>query len=307
LFTYAVEGWRGYVLAAALVSLAAIVRMAIGLIKPDALAFATFYPAILFSTLVGGLYVGTFAVALSIMVASYAFTSPALSLAVTNTKTIIDIALFALCSGLIVWVANGYRNLVTSTREADAQRSLLIEEMAHRSRNITSVADAIVRNSLKPDVDTADRVMGRLRTLLNSENLFADRTASGERLTKILRESLTPYGEERVVLTGEDVVVDPKSARSWALIFHELATNAAKYGALAVDDGSLHVAWTVENDKLTLYWVEKGGGGGKATSSTGFGTKLIDVSARGLGGTVVREFTDDGLRCTLQAPFKRAG
>lgn len=313
MFTYTVEGWRGYAVSICLVVLATAVRASVGLVDQHVAPFATYFPAILFATLIAGWRAGTFALVLSAVTAWFVVMPPALSFAAR--EPVANLSLFLMCGGLIVWLADAYRSLVKSMQEADAQRNLLIQEMAHRSRNITAVVETIIRNSLKPDDEKSEKVMGRLRTLLNSEVLFADKTASGERLHKILRESLMPHGNERILVKGEDVIIDPKSARSWALIIHELATNAAKYGALANNEGTLQVVWTVEEDEVLLQWLERGskgkgngnGNGNADMSSTGFGTKLIEVSVRSLGGTVEREFASEGLRCVIRAPIRRAG
>jgi two-component sensor histidine kinase len=259
----------------------------------------------LFSTLIGGYKVGIFASVISTVISWYVFMPPVFSFSFADRGTNVNVLLFLVCSALTVWIAGGYRQLVASMKEADEHRALLFEEMQHRAKNCISVTRVIVENTLKSETEKAERVMGRLQTVLSYDQVFLDRNQAGERLRDIVVEQIKPYDEARFMLKGGDIVITPQNARCWALIIHELATNAAKYGALSRPDGSVRIAWAKDADELALSWIESGVRDDSArdasTPTSGFGTKLIHAMVRGLDGRIESHFTDDGLHCTIRS------
>jgi two-component sensor histidine kinase len=105
---------------------------------------------------------------------------------------------------------------------------------------------------------------------------------------------------------GEPIVLGPRTIMSLGLVLHELATNAAKYGALSVSEGQIRIGWQVEeaNSILRLWWVESGGPTVTAPTATGYGTKLIQsATSFTLGGHVEQEFTADGLKTEIVIPL----
>jgi two-component sensor histidine kinase len=124
-----------------------------------------------------------------------------------------------------------------------------------------------------------------------------------------VREELAPFsgGQAQLGFEGPDLRLRPAAAQSLALVLHELATNAAKYGALSVNRGSICVEWRRHSDEagafLEIRWVEKGGPNPGKPEMSGFGSKIIHASIdRQLRGRVTKEWHEDGLRCTIRIP-----
>ncbi len=135
-------------------------------------------------------------------------------------------------------------------------------------------------------------------------------------LRELLSGSLAPYtgaGPERIVLRGEDIVLRPRAVLTLAMAFHELTTNAAKYGALSVSGGRIEIRWQpVRGDDggrplLRIDWIEQGGPAVAEPKQRGFGSKLIEGSiAAELGGSARLNFEPNGLRCEIVIPLEAA-
>ncbi len=304
MLAYSITGWRGYAATIGLVALSTLLRFTLGLFEQGVLYFALFYPAVVVATLLSGYRAGILALVLSVIAVWFLFLPPPLSFASKAPATVLNLVLFGLSSGLLIWLSNGYRNAVHELREEKSFRDLLLEEVRHRSRNSVAVAKTIVDNSLRSDPQAAATINGRLATLLSADALLMEDTGAGERLQAILNSELSPYGTERVIATGSDIVLPARHARAWALIVHELATNAVKYGALGRPDGRVLITWLRVGEKLDFWWVEKGGPDApKAPTSGGFGTKLIDAMVKSLGGTITRTVERDGLKVSISVPL----
>jgi two-component sensor histidine kinase len=149
-------------------------------------------------------------------------------------------------------------------------------------------------------------ITGRIQSLARAHSLLAEARWEGVELTGLAREEVAPYGEERdgrITLHGPRLVLKPAAAQSIALVLHELATNAAKYGALSTHSGRLELSWCIEtNGGLLLVWQERGGVACRATPPTrsGFGSRLIKASIeRQLRGSVAYEWAEAGLTVTM--------
>src|SRR5690606_12630892 len=123
-------------------------------------------------------------------------------------------------------------------------------------------------------------------------------------LNGVLEDLFSPYGtgdHARVTVSGDDPPISPRAATPLALVFHELATNSAKYGALSAEDGAVELTVTDRGDTVLLRWVESGGPPPAAeTPPDGFGSRLVEMSVTGqLGGSWERRFAADGMVCEL--------
>jgi two-component sensor histidine kinase len=121
----------------------------------------------------------------------------------------------------------------------------------------------------------------------------------GARLRDILSAELRPYEVSRVSMAGPDVLLPSKLALMMALLVHELATNAAKYGALASSVGKLSIRWSLADARLELEWRESGGPAVTAPTHRGFGTRLFSRALEQFGGAVEATFATTGLICKL--------
>lgn len=194
----------------------------------------------------------------------------------------------------------------TAQLEAAIERQeLLAREVDHRARNALAVIQSIV--SLTPSDDSkrfAEAVKGRIRAMAVAHNLLAESRWSGADLLNLVREELAPYGQEgRVKIDGEAVSIAPSVAQNLALALHELATNAAKYGALADPEGVLAVTWRLDGEYLQLTWSEACSGDVSKPGKSGFGSKVIEAGIAGqLGGKIERKWRSNGLLCAIHLP-----
>jgi two-component sensor histidine kinase len=196
----------------------------------------------------------------------------------------------------------------TSQLEAAiARQELLAREVDHRARNALAVIQSIV--ALTPADDTArfaDAIKGRIRAMATAHNLLSESRWRGADLLNLMREELAPYNnDERVFIDGPAVSIAPSVAQNLALALHELATNAAKYGALSKPEGRLSVAWRLQGDTMTLTWSEECPHVVSEPKKKGFGSKVIEASVTGqLGGRIEREWRKSGLRANFELPGK---
>jgi CheY-like chemotaxis protein len=130
----------------------------------------------------------------------------------------------------------------------------------------------------------------------------------GANISDIVEEELAPYRAphfDRVKISGTSLSLDPSSAQALALALHELATNAAKYGALSKPSGRLQVSWSLTSGRLELRWIERGGPAPERTDTSGFGIRVIKASVEGqLDGKVEFDWRPDGLRCSVSVPLQ---
>jgi len=212
---------------------------------------------------------------------------------------------------------------VTERRHAEEQQALLLRELDHRMKNLFAVTAGVVamsaRSALTPQ-EMAITVRGRLDALARAHLLIrpalpnAGSVAQRTTLAELVVEIIAPYADPdraadggRAVIEGPDVPVSGEAVTSFALILHELATNAAKYGALSTDEGNIRISWTVARGTLTLIWEEHGGPPIKSSPEReGFGTQLARRSARGnLGGSIAFNWNPEGLLVQLTASEAR--
>ena len=209
--------------------------------------------------------------------------------------------------------------VAASARDEDASQGLLVREMNHRVKNLFAVVSSLVtmtaRQADNPE-DVAEAVQGRIAALARSHELAmpaaTDRGVVGRTtpLKAIIEASLSPYvstGIAQAAVDGPKVELAPAAVSPISLVLHELATNAAKYGALSHADGRLTVRWQVEDGMLQLNWSEEGGTGREdAPARTGFGSRLIQVSVDvQLGGRVLETWRRDGLSVRIAVPMDR--
>ncbi|OAP39934.1 histidine kinase [Sinorhizobium glycinis] len=203
---------------------------------------------------------------------------------------------------------------ITERKEAEWQRNLLVAELSHRVKNTLAIVSSIARQSfsVSPDIHEAHRSFdARIRALAQTHTRLAEASWSGVSLETVLLDELAPYhddGKKNVTLSGPPTMLPPKYALTLGMAAHELATNAAKHGALSVKAGSVGIEWSADRktDRLRIRWRESGGPPVLAPERNGFGRLLLErVLASDLGGEVQLEFAPQGLVCTIDIPCPR--
>lgn len=199
---------------------------------------------------------------------------------------------------------------VESRRSAEDRLKILIHELNHRVRNVMTVAQAIVRLSFTSGYSLAEvqkTCEGRLQALSNAMTLL---TASDWRsigLSKLIAEEIIPF-VERINARGPDIALRPRAAQTFALLLYELATNAAKHGALSVPQGEVDLSWTVDRadgeQTFRLIWQERGGPPVSAPTRRGFGELLVRrIAPRDVAGRSIVNYDSAGFRYELEAPL----
>jgi two-component sensor histidine kinase len=196
-------------------------------------------------------------------------------------------------------------------RRAEQQLKLLVAELSHRVKNTLAAVMSIVRRSAGrhhtvPDFEQA--LLGRLRALSDAHSLLFEANWRETSLGQVLERILEPFrrdGDRSIHASGPEVKLAPKSALALSLIFHELMTNAIKHGALSGEHGRVHVEWETapgpeQQVEIQLHWRENGGPAVSPPQGAGFGTHLIERSARyELDGEATLAFPETGFTCDL--------
>ena len=200
---------------------------------------------------------------------------------------------------------------VTDRQHREAAKDMLFGELRHRIKNLLAVTQSLARNTAtqgRSAEEYRDEFLGRFGALVEAQDIaFAEHGDSS--LEALIDRVLAPYASR-----PDAIVIDPSPAvafnsraiMSLSLVLHELATNAAKHGALSVPDGQVQVGWSVEEDgsRLRLLWIERGGPPVSPPLKTGYGTKLIQSSTTySLGGHVEQRYATGGLEAEITIPL----
>ncbi|WAP69344.1 sensor histidine kinase [Jiella pelagia] len=193
-------------------------------------------------------------------------------------------------------------------REAEEQNRFLMREMSHRAKNQYALIAAIARRAANESADTT-QFLATLSEALNSLARSADLLSSGGwhsvSMIELVKTQLQAFksGNEQILHDGPAISLNATAAQTIGLALHELATNAAKYGALSGPEGQVAITWTCD-EKLTLSWRESGGPPVTPPRHSGFGTLVTQkMTARGLGGSVAMDYATTGVVWILTAPL----
>jgi two-component sensor histidine kinase/DNA-binding response OmpR family regulator len=197
---------------------------------------------------------------------------------------------------------------ITERKEAEERQTLLAREVDHRAKNALALVQSILRLTRANDLPAyITAVEGRIKALSRAHTVLSQSRWHGAALRGLVDEELAPYrvgNVEKIKTTGPEVLLQPASAQTLALALHELATNAAKYGALSSVSGQLRLTWTFNDNKLVLDWNETGGPVTKVPGTSGFGTRIILASIeRQLLGRASFDWRREGLRCLISVPL----
>ena len=305
------HGWQGIsqpsllsstVFAAGCLALSTIARWGIAQLRPDVF-FTPYFPAVFLAAAVGGARIG---IATAIAGGALGVFANFSSATVDSARFALLVMFWAVC-GFAIWGVDHYRRIVAQQREdakrlvqEEEYRKLLVEELQHRLKNKTSTIHAVLHQVLQDQPQIWGSIDRRLRALSATDDLIARLDGSGCDIKDMLRSELGPYGHVRFNLNGDALFLPAKLAVSLALIFHELATNAGKYGAFSSARGLLQVSWSVSDDRLNLTWDETEGPVIEGVGPPGFGTKLLQSALRSFDGKTEISFLKTGVHCTMQ-------
>jgi two-component sensor histidine kinase len=182
-------------------------------------------------------------------------------------------------------------------------RQLAVEELAHRLKNKVATIQSIVNLRLRENPQARDEIVNCLGSLRATDELILSTQGQGAHFADILAAELRPYDSRRLSIDGPNVLLPPKLALTMALLIHELATNAAKYGALSISSGRISVRWSHLDSILLVEWHESGGPLVSPPSHRGFGTRLFLRALEQFNGNMETAFEPTGLVCKLRIPL----
>ena len=212
-------------------------------------------------------------------------------------------------------VASGFD--ISDRKKAEQHREMLVGELSHRVKNSLATVQTIASHSLREasDLDSfRETFVGRLMAISKCHDLLISSTRSDADISQLVRDQVLPYSQggvdQQVTMSGPPLMLGPEAAHTFGLILHELATNAAKYGALSTDEGRLDIRWRRGSDPsiadAELTWVETGGPPVEPPKRRGFGSVLIEQSlSHALGGQAKIEYRPEGLWAEFR--FRRRG
>jgi two-component sensor histidine kinase len=203
----------------------------------------------------------------------------------------------------------------TELRASEQQKSALIAELDHRVKNVLATVLTVASRTQETSSSMAEFVAaleGRIKSMATTHELLSSRHWQGIPLAELVRSELAPYTTaNNTRIDGPNVVLTAEAGQTLAMVFHELATNAAKFGALSVGSGRLAVRWNVWNvaqnggsqSRLCMRWEESGGPNVVPPTRSGFGTSIIrELIPYELGGSVEPVYPSAGFRCRLEIP-----
>ncbi|MBR1196695.1 sensor histidine kinase [Bradyrhizobium sp. AUGA SZCCT0158] len=222
-----------------------------------------------------------------------------------------NLAITSVIGGVLLLVGLGFAvRMATAIARGEMLHDLLIDELNHRVKNTLAILQSIAMQTFRSASRTERETFeGRLGALAEAHNLLSQEKWQGSELHDVVARVLNPYllnNPERVRMFGPKVPLSPRLAVVLSMIVHEIATNAAQYGALSNDSGTVTLDWEIiaqgGGRKLRMIWSESGGPHVSAPVQRGFGSRLIERSARDqLGGEATVDFLPRGVVCTVTA------
>jgi two-component sensor histidine kinase len=220
-----------------------------------------------------------------------------------------NLAVISVIGSLLLLVGLGFAvRMATTIARGETLHDLLVEELNHRVKNTLAILQAIAAQTFRSATRAErEKFEGRLGALAEAHNLLSKVKWQGSELHDVIDRVLQPYllnNPERIRIFGPKVPLSPRLAVVLSMIVHEIATNAAKYGALSNDNGNVGLDWEVIEDnakpRLRMIWTETGGPPVTAPVQRGFGSRLIERSARDqLGGEATVDFLPRGVVYTI--------
>jgi two-component sensor histidine kinase len=305
------QGWQGTSqpsplfsggFAACCLAVSTAARWCFSLIRPD-IFFTPYIPAVFFATAFGGFRAGV----ATALVGGMLGATVSFSDAPADLARIVLLAIYLIVCGLTIWGIEHYRSIASQQRQIakslireEEYRKLIVDELQHRLKNKLSTIHAVLHQVLQDQPQIWASIDQRLRAMSATDDLIARVDGRGCDIRDLLLSELGPYGHVRFTLNGNPLFLPDKLAVSLALIFHELATNAGKYGAFSSARGLLQVSWSVSGDRLNIAWDETEGPPVASVGEAGFGTKLLKSALTPFDGKTETVFLETGVHCTLQ-------
>lgn len=266
--------------------------------------FVTFFPAVVVASVWGGGWAGMTALGLGAFLGAYLWLPPEGSL-LLGFKATATVAAFLVAGATVVGAVQIVSEMIAALKSSEARSAMLAMEMQHRVRNVLALVQAISRMTVR-DAGSAEEHQLRLAERIQALSQAGDARRAAPHLPvdldDVLRRILVPFGIARFRLIGPASSVTDETGSTLGLLLYELATNAAKHGALSTPDGKVAVRWKIDGSFIDLEWKETGGPAVAQPSRLGFGSRLLTTAFSSEGGATEIRYEQDGLRCRLRFP-----
>jgi two-component sensor histidine kinase len=307
--SFRIPGRWGYPFAFSAFALTFLVRYSLDAwLGPDE-GLILFVPAIAVTTFAAGLGPGVVSAVLSGVTIWFFFLSPYYSFRL-DQYGVVAFAGYVFVAALTISLIYSLRMLIERLEAAQERQQLLMSELLHRSKNLFTVIQSIASRSLVDgqSLSAAREIFtSRLHALARAHEMLAEASWTGASLVKIIKEELAPVCQS-VTVNGCEIVINTPAAQHFAMIVHELATNAMKYGALSVPGGRVIIEGVTEQINggalFRLRWTEHGGPPVLVPSRRGFGTAIIIDAAKQFAQNVSMSYDPNGLRYELQVAVR---
>jgi two-component sensor histidine kinase len=287
----------GLVVSAGFLALAFVLRYFAALHIP----FVTFFPAVLLAAFVSGRWAGLVTTGIAAVLA-YSFFLP-------DAGYLPDLIAFVVVCILLTVMGDATATALERMQRATERHAVLLREIAHRLKNQYAVITAITHSLGREahSIEDFDRLLTeKLQGLASSHDLLVSGSWDGASLRELVNAHLLPFcSKARFRAEGKDITLDAQAVQYLGMAFHELCTNASKYGALRDKDGTISIVWNTDDNGLTVRWEERFGHVvPEKTQSAGFGNKVLTLIApAALQGKAELEHFASGLRWTLSMPL----
>jgi two-component sensor histidine kinase len=282
---------------------AVIGRLMLDHVIPGRLPLITFFAAVLLSALYCATLPSVLVLALSAFTGTALIDAPVGEVVVYRAT---GFTLFVLVGGSITLFVQLLRDALEQLRAREAQLALINREQKHRMHNLFAAIDSIcqqtIRDGVRPEEMLAT-VSGRVHALARAQDLLDVTAEEGARVPSLVSELVKPMAPtpSRMRANGPDVAVPGETTTPFALILHELATNALKHGAWSSETGSVSISWRIDREELAFEWQEHDGPAVPPPSRKGLGTRLIRTGLR--SAKVDYDLKPDGLQCRIRLPL----
>src|SRR3984893_12565944 len=306
------QGWQGIsrpsllfsvVFSVGCLAVSTSARWLLAIIRPDVF-FTPYFPAVFFATALGGYRTG---LATAVVGGGRGIALNFGDVPSNFYPRLVLLVIYAIVCVLTVWGVEHYRSMAAKQREISRRlireeeyRKLLVDELQHRLKNKLSTVHAVLHQVLQNQPQVWASIDHRMRALSATDELITKVDGGGCDIKALLLSELGPYGHVRFTLNGDRLFLPAKLAVSLALIFHELATNAGKYGAFSSPHGLLQVSWSVTDNRLNIAWDETEGPSVGPIGEAGFGSKLLKSALKPFDGKTEIAYLKTGVHCTMQ-------
>jgi two-component sensor histidine kinase/integral membrane sensor domain MASE1 len=216
-----------------------------------------------------------------------------------------------LCTLTLTALFTERRRNEAEIERAEEHQRMLVAELDHRVKNVLATVAAVASRTLTASLSATDfaaKLAGRIKSMAATHELISRREWNAISVRELVQRELAPYmARKNTDLHGPDLTLGPDAGQAVSMVLHELATNAAKHGALSTDKGRVSVRWNRARDALRIEWQESGGPAVHPPREPGYGTEIIrNLVPYELGGTVDLVFASEGLRCAINIPVTDA-